>query len=63
MLEEYAGAAIMFLMAMGIAGGMVVMTSFLGPKKEFADKMEPFECGESQSPGPFYLEGWGCSVS
>ena len=36
MLEEYAGAGIMFLMAMGIACGMVVMTTFLGPKREFA---------------------------
>ena len=52
MLEEYAGAAIMFLMAMGIACGMVVMTQFLGPKRALDDKMEPFECGESQLVSP-----------
>ena len=64
MLEQYTGAAIMFLLAMGIACGMIVMTSLLGPKKQFADKMEPFECGESQLVSPhqrfsvkFYLVG------
>jgi NADH-quinone oxidoreductase subunit A len=52
MLEQYIGAAIMLVMALGIAVGMVVMTTFLGPKREFADKMEPFECGESQLVSP-----------
>ena len=52
MLDSYLGAGIMFLMAIGIAVGMVVMTSILGPKQEFADKMEPFECGESQIVSP-----------
>ena len=52
MLDSYLGAGIMFLMAIGIAVGMVVMTSILGPKREFADKMEPFECGESQIVSP-----------
>ncbi len=52
MLDQYTGVAIMLLMAIGIAGGMVLMTSILGPKKHFADKMEPFECGESQLVSP-----------
>ena len=52
MLDSYLGAGIMFLLAIGIAVGMVVMTSILGPKREFADKMEPFECGESQIVSP-----------
>ena len=52
MLEQYIGAAIMLLMSLGIAGGMVLMTSLLGPKRKFADKMEPFECGESQLVSP-----------
>ena len=52
MLEQYTGAAIMLLFAMGIACGMVAMTSLLGPKRHFADKMEPFECGESQLVSP-----------
>ncbi|MDP7557507.1 MAG: NADH-quinone oxidoreductase subunit A [Nitrospinaceae bacterium] len=52
MLESYLGAGILLLMAIGIAGGMVFMTSILGPKREFADKMEPFECGESPIVSP-----------
>ena len=31
---------------------MVFLTSILGPKRYFADKMEPFECGESQLVSP-----------
>ncbi|CAI2718695.1 NADH-quinone oxidoreductase subunit A [Nitrospina watsonii] len=53
MLETYTGAAILLLFATVIAVGMVVATSLLGPKREFADKMEPFECGESQIVSPY----------
>ncbi len=53
MLESYTGAAILLLIATGIAVGMVVATSILGPKRNFADKMEPFECGESQIVSPY----------
>jgi len=52
MLEEYIGVALMLLMAIGVAVGMVVLTSILGPKRYFPDKMEPFECGESQLVSP-----------
>jgi NADH-quinone oxidoreductase subunit A len=52
MLEQYIGVAIMLLMSIGIAVGMVAMTTVLGPKRKFADKMEPFECGESQLVSP-----------
>ncbi|MDA0691874.1 MAG: NADH-quinone oxidoreductase subunit A [Nitrospinae bacterium] len=52
MLDQYIGVAVMLLMATGIAVGMVVMTSILGPKRYFPDKMEPFECGESQIVSP-----------
>ncbi len=51
-MEQYIGASLMLLFATGIAGGMVLMTSLLGPKKSFADKDEPFECGESQIVSP-----------
>ena len=64
MLEQYIGATIMLFLCLGIAVGMVVLTTFLGPKRKFADKMEPFECGESQLVSPhqrfsvkFYLVG------
>ena len=52
MLEEYIGVGLMLLMATGVAVGMVVLTSILGPKRYFPDKMEPFECGESQLVSP-----------
>ena len=52
MLTEYIGVVVMLLMAIGIAVGMVFMTSILGPKRYFIDKMEPFECGESQLVSP-----------
>ena len=52
MLTEYIGVVVMLLIATGIAVGMVFMTSILGPKRYFIDKMEPFECGESQLVSP-----------
>jgi NADH-quinone oxidoreductase subunit A len=52
MLEQYIGIGLMLFFATAIAVGMVVMTSILGPKKSFADKDEPFECGESQIVSP-----------
>ena len=53
MLESYTGAAILFLFAVAIAVGMVAATTLLGPKREFPDKMEPFECGESPIVSPY----------
>lgn len=52
MLMEYTGAVLMLLFATAIAVGMVVTTTLLGPKNKFADKMEPFECGESPLASP-----------
>ncbi len=51
-MEEYIGVSLMLFFAIVIAVGMVVMTSILGPKRHFPDKMEPFECGESQLVSP-----------
>lgn len=51
-MEEYIGAFILLVFAVLIAGGMLFATSILGPKKNFADKMEPFECGESPIVSP-----------
>ena len=42
----------MLFLAAATAVGMLVATSLLGPKKKFADKMEPFECGESPIVSP-----------
>ena len=53
MLEQYLGVAILLAIASAIAIGMVVATTLLGPKRSFADKDEPFECGESQIVSPY----------
>ncbi len=46
-MSEYIPVLIMLFLAAATAAGMIVATSLIGPKKKFADKMEPFECGES----------------
>jgi len=46
-MNEYIPVLIMLILAAATALGMLVVTSLIGPKKEFADKMEVFECGES----------------
>ncbi|MFH0999178.1 MAG: NADH-quinone oxidoreductase subunit A [Pseudomonadota bacterium] len=42
----------MILLAIATSVGMIVATTLIGPKKRFADKMEPFECGESPIVSP-----------
>jgi NADH-quinone oxidoreductase subunit A len=51
-MNEYIPVLIMLVLAALTAGGMLVATSIIGPKKEFEDKMEPFECGESPIVSP-----------
>jgi NADH-quinone oxidoreductase subunit A len=51
-MSEYVPVVIMLLLAAATAAGMLVATSVIGPKKKFADKMEPFECGESPIVSP-----------
>jgi NADH-quinone oxidoreductase subunit A len=46
-MNEYIPVLIMFVLAALTAGGMIVATTLIGPKLKFAEKMEPFECGES----------------
>lgn len=59
---EYLGILIVFAMAAAVAGGFLVLTSILGPKKPSPTKAEPFECGEppfmrpgGRFPVKFYL--------
>ena len=42
----------MILAASGTAIGMIVLTTLIGPKKSFAEKDEPFECGVSPVSDP-----------
>ncbi len=46
-MNEYVPVLIMFALAAATAGGMLVATTLIGPKKKFAEKLEVFECGES----------------
>jgi NADH-quinone oxidoreductase subunit A len=51
-MSEYIPVLIMLFLAAATAGGMLVATSLIGPKLKFAEKMEPFECGESPIVSP-----------
>jgi len=51
-MNEYIPALIMIFLAVATAVGMLVATTLIGPKKIFAEKMEPFECGESPIVSP-----------
>jgi NADH-quinone oxidoreductase subunit A len=51
-MNEYVPVVIMLFLAAATAAGMLVATTLIGPKKQFADKMEPFECGESPIVSP-----------
>ena len=50
-MSEYIGLAVMFVLAGGIAGAMVLLGSTLGRKKPTPEKLAPFECGQE----PFAL--------
>ncbi|MGD9503578.1 MAG: NADH-quinone oxidoreductase subunit A [Syntrophobacteraceae bacterium] len=63
-MSAYVPVLIMLVLAVATAGGMIYATTVIGPKKQFPDKMEPFECGESPIVSPklrfnvkFYLIG------
>jgi len=45
-MSEYIPVLMMLLLGAGTAAGILIATTLIGPKKVFADKMEPFECGE-----------------
>jgi NADH-quinone oxidoreductase subunit A len=51
-MNEYIPVVIMLFLAVATAVGMLVATTLIGPKMKFADKMEPFECGESPIVSP-----------
>jgi len=52
MLNQYIPILVMVLAASGTAIGMIVVTTLLGPKAQFPEKMEPFECGVSPVSSP-----------
>lgn len=50
-MNEYIGIAVTFVLAGGIAGAMVILSSTLGRKNPTSAKLAPFECGKE----PFSL--------
>ena len=52
MLAEFTGVLLIFALALVVACVMLGAFKFLGPKRKFAEKQEPFECGERQIVSP-----------
>lgn len=52
MLAEYTGVLVILVAGMVIAGGMLGIHLLLGPRRSFAEKQQPFECGETQIVSP-----------
>ncbi len=52
MLAEFTGVLLIFALALVVAFGMIGAFKLLGPRRRFAEKQEPFECGERQIVSP-----------
>ena len=52
MLAEFVGILLIFVVALFVAGLLGGVHKLLGPRREFAEKQEPFECGEHQIQPP-----------
>ncbi len=52
MLAEFVGILLILALALLIAAVFLVLHRLLSPRREFAEKLEPFECGESQIVSP-----------
>ena len=52
MLAEYTGVLVILVIALAIVGAMLGIHLWLGPRRRFAEKQEPFECGEKQIVSP-----------
>jgi len=52
MLAEFTGVLLILALALVVAGGMLTVHQLLGPKREFPEKLDPFECGEKQIVSP-----------
>lgn len=51
-MNPYIPVLMMLFLAAATAAGMLAATTYIGPKKKFAEKMEIFECGESPIVNP-----------
>ena len=52
MLAEYTGVLVVFVIGAIIVCALLAIHLLLGPRREFPEKQEPFECGERQLVSP-----------
>ena len=52
-MSEYVGLGFFILLGSGVVALLLLGATLLGPKLRFAEKDEPFECGEHQLVSPF----------
>lgn len=52
MLAEYTGVLVILVIGLVVVGAMLCVHLLLGPRREFPEKQEPFECGEKQLVSP-----------
>jgi NADH-quinone oxidoreductase subunit A len=52
MVAEYSGILIMLAIAAVLAGALMGIHLWLGPRRQFPEKLEPFECGEKPLVSP-----------
>jgi len=52
MLAEFTGVMVILVIGLVIASGMLGIHLLIGPSRKFDEKLEPFECGESQIVSP-----------
>ena len=46
MLAEYTGVLVVMVIGLVIVGALLAIHLWLGPRRRFDEKQEPFECGE-----------------
>jgi NADH-quinone oxidoreductase subunit A len=51
-MSEYIPVLIMILLAATTSIAILLIATFIGPKKSFPEKMQPFECGETPIVSP-----------
>ena len=52
MVAGYTGILVILIVGTVLIGAMLGVHLLLGPKREFAEKLEPFECGEKPIVSP-----------
>jgi NADH-quinone oxidoreductase subunit A len=53
LLEDYAGVLVILVIALVVLGVMRGIHMLAGPRREFPEKNEPFECGEKPIVSPY----------